>query len=242
MDTSGTAGLADGIIRGIIIGATVVSSSAGIICALLWKDAMCARRNTPAAAASLSPSNTVSGTLQIMAKQLNRLDSSAMVPCPCKQQGKRAGSRAAPQRQGPRRAEAPARRPRLRYASRTADPAGRAARAGGASGEVPERQVPGLQARPVAPAGLTPAGTRAAVRQRRSGASQAHAARKRTAAGRAAVSRLRATKVPMRCIAAHLPRGGPQQTAQPRPRPLNSSVLQARGSTCTAPRAAMRLP
>jgi hypothetical protein len=87
MDTSGTAGLADGIIRGIMMGATVVSSSAGIICALLWKDAMCARRNTPAAAASLSPSNTVSGTLQIMAKQLNSDDSSAMVPGRCKRKG-----------------------------------------------------------------------------------------------------------------------------------------------------------
>jgi hypothetical protein len=39
---------------------------------------MCARRKTPAAAASLSPSNTVSGTLQIMAKQVNRPFSSAM--------------------------------------------------------------------------------------------------------------------------------------------------------------------
>ena len=78
MDTSGTAGLADGIMRGIMMGATVVSSSAGIICALLWKEAMCARRKTPAAAASLSPSNTVSGTLQIMAKQVKRPFSSAM--------------------------------------------------------------------------------------------------------------------------------------------------------------------
>jgi len=70
--------LADGIMRGIMMGACVVSSSAGTICALLWKEAMCARRNTPAAAASLSPSNTVSGTLQIMAKQVKRLDSSPM--------------------------------------------------------------------------------------------------------------------------------------------------------------------
>jgi hypothetical protein len=35
MDTSGTEGLADGIMRGIMMGATVVSSSAGSICALL---------------------------------------------------------------------------------------------------------------------------------------------------------------------------------------------------------------
>ena len=68
--------------RGIMMGATVVSASAGTICALLWKEAMCARRKTPAAAASLSPSNTVSGTLPIMAKQLNRLDSSAILPGP----------------------------------------------------------------------------------------------------------------------------------------------------------------
>ena len=88
MDTSGTAGLADGIMRGIMMGATVVSSSAGIICALLWKEAMCARRNTPAAAASLSPSNTVSGTLQIIAKQLNRDDSSAMVPARASSEGR----------------------------------------------------------------------------------------------------------------------------------------------------------
>jgi hypothetical protein len=44
MDTSGTPGLTLVIMRGIMIGATVVSLSAGASAALLWKEAMCARR------------------------------------------------------------------------------------------------------------------------------------------------------------------------------------------------------